>query len=92
MKTSKHFDERRQQRCIPPAIVDYLYQFGKEEHDGHGGIRKYFDHTSIKKMSKTLGSNFVSQISKFLRVYIVESTFNGQIITAGWRYEKFKHR
>ena len=92
MTSSKHFEKRCQQRCIPPVIVDYLYQFGAEEHDGHGGIIKYFDHSSTKKMNKTRGSNFVGQISKFLRAYIVESISNGQIITTGWRYEHIKHR
>lgn len=92
MKTSKHFEKRKQERCIPLGIIDYLYQFGAEEHDGHGGIKRFFNHTSRKKMKKELGSNFVNQMSKFLRAYIVESTSNGQIITAGWRYEHIKHR
>lgn len=92
MKPCNHFEKRRQQRAIPLAIIELLHRFGTEKHDGHGGIKTFFNHASIKKMKKELGSNFVGQISKFLRAYIVENTSNGQIITTGWRYEHIKHR
>jgi len=88
MKNTNHSQVRCQQRAIPLAIVQYLQDFGQETYDGHGAVKRYFDHNSIKKMRKLLGSNFVGLISKFLNAYLVESVDNGKIITVGWRNER----
>jgi hypothetical protein len=37
-----HAAIRAQQRGIPPLIRDWLFQFGEEQHDGHGAIRRFF--------------------------------------------------
>ena len=90
MKQSKHCSVRNQQRCIPPIVHDWLSTYGVKSFDGHGGIKVYFAHKSIKKMEKDFGSNFVSQIKKYLNVYRDESAKDGTAITTGWRNKRIK--
>jgi hypothetical protein len=88
MQSTYHFERRCQQRGIPLQVIQYLQDFGQEEYDSHGAIKKYFGHQSVKAMRRSLGANFVGLISKFLNAYLVESVETGQIITVGWRTER----
>lgn len=89
MKT-KHAKSRAQKRCIPPLIDEWLSQFGEEEYDGHGAIRRYFSHRSKRKMDQLLGRQIVQHNSKWLNTYKVESSVDGSTITLGWRTRRIK--
>jgi hypothetical protein len=83
MMTTKHAAIRAQQRGIPPLIDAWLDEFGEEEYDGRGGIRRYFSRRSIRKMEKELGSQPVRRLAEYLDAYKIESSDNGQVITIG---------
>lgn len=84
MENSIHYKQRLSQRCIPPVVDLWLNRFGKEEFDGHGGVRVYFNHQSVKKMEREFGRHFVRENAKYLNAYKVESSRDGCAITSGW--------
>lgn len=90
MGNSIHYRNRKQQRCIPPIVETWLDQYGEEEFDGHGGIRLYFGHRSIKKMEQDLGRHFVRENEKYLNVYKIESSRADCVITCGWLTKRIR--
>ena len=85
---SMHAAIRAQQRGIPPLIRDWLFQFGEEQYDGHGGIRRFFSQRSIREMERCFGRQPVSRMSEFFDVYLVESSHDGAVITIGHHYRR----
>ncbi len=84
MDTS-HAAIRAQQRGIPPLVDRWLDEFGEEEHDGHGYIRLYFSHRSVREMERSLGRQPVGLFKRYLHAYKIESCADGATITKGWR-------
>ncbi|MBK7080421.1 MAG: hypothetical protein IPH55_06585 [Betaproteobacteria bacterium] len=82
---SVHAKVRAQQRGIPPLIDRWLDEFGEEDYDGRGGVRIFFSRRSAKAMERTLGRAPVRRMTEYLRVYKVESSHDGQVITVGHR-------
>lgn len=82
---TKHCRTRNQQRCLPPVVHHWLTEFGEEQYDGHGGVRIYFSHRSIRSMERVLGRHFVRQNQKYLNAYRIEGSRDGGLITSGWR-------
>ena len=89
---SAHATVRAQQRGIPPLIRDWLFQFGEEQYDGHGGIRRYFSQRSIREMERCFGRAPVSRMSDFYDAYLVESSHDGAVITVGHNFRNVKRR
>ena len=85
MSQTKHAAVRAQQRGIPPLVDRLLDEFGEEEHDGHGYIRLYFSHRSVREMERSLGRQPVSLFKRYLHAYKIESCASGATITKGWR-------
>lgn len=52
---TRHACIRAQQRAIPSMIIDLLLQYGVEEHDGHGAVRRYFDKRTRQQLERRLG-------------------------------------
>ena len=90
MSLTNHCHVRNQQRCIPPIVHEWLSEYGVETHDGHGGIKIYFTHESIRRMERDFGRHFVRENRKYLNVYRVDSATDGCVITAGWRTRRIK--
>jgi hypothetical protein len=90
MNMTHHAAIRSQQRCIPPLINQWLDQFGEEEYDGHGGIRRYFSNTSIRVMEREFGRGPLAKLAGYLDSYKVESSHDGQTITIGHRTKRMK--
>lgn len=90
MMLSKHAEIRNQQRCIPPIAHEWLTRFGEDLYDNNGGCRVFLSKKSVKKMEKALGKHFVHQNKQLLRVYRVESSNSGKIITCGYRTKRLK--
>lgn len=82
---SKHAECRAQQRRIDPLIDRWLDELGEESYEGFGGIRTHFSKKSIRRMEKVYGRRPVRQLSDKLKVYRIESTKSGQVITIGYR-------
>ena len=81
---TQHAQIRKQQRAIPTVVEYWLDEFGAEEYDHHGCIKRYFNKRSIKKMQKALGAKFVSENKKYLSVYKIVSVSERLTITMGW--------
>ena len=91
MSYSTHASIRAQQRCIPPIVLEWLTEYGDETHDGHGAIKIYFSHKSIRAMERKLGRRFVRENKKYLKAYRVDSLKDGRTITCGWLTKSVKH-
>lgn len=83
---------RAQQRGIPPLIRDWLFQFGEEQYDGHGAIRRFFSQRSIRKMERCFGCTPLSRLSDFFDIYLDESSSDGAVITIGHSYRRIRRR
>jgi len=81
---TRHAKTRMQQRGIDPLIVDLLLQYGSEEHDGRGAIRRFFDKTARRSLRRNIGRNLYRHLDHYWNAYLVES--DGQIVTVGWRH------
>lgn len=89
---SLHSAIRAQQRGIPPLIADLLDRFGQIQYDGHGGLIKYFNNKSIRKMERTMGRQPVRFFTQWLNAYKVVSVMSGETITIGHRHERIHRR
>lgn len=87
---TNHAIKRIKQRCVPPIIEQWLDEFGENQHDHHGAIKRYFSHNSIKRMKKVLGSQFVQHNSRWFNTYKIDSTTDGSTITIGWRTKRIR--
>lgn len=92
MSHSFHASVRAQQRGIPPLIDQWLDEFGEEDFDGHGGIRRYFSNRSIRKMERAIGRSILRKVDEFLGCYKVISTDSGITITLGHRIGRLRRR
>jgi len=84
--STKHAQNRLQQRSIPPAIIQWLMDFGATQ-KSRGCELLYFDKKAKKRLSQELGPQIVKCISKFIDVYAIVLN-DGEVVTAGHR---FKH-
>jgi hypothetical protein len=89
---TRHAERRAQQRAIPPLVDRLLDEFGEEEHDGHGCIRVFFSHVSVRKMERALGKQPVGLFKRYLRAYKIESCRDGAVITKGWQTRRMNRR
>lgn len=83
---SKHAAIRSQQRGIPPLIESWLSAYGEVQHDGHGGICRFFTKKSIRQMERDFGREPLRRMNEFLDCYLVEACDTGLVITVGKRY------
>lgn len=91
MRQTKHATVRAQQRAIPPLVDRLLEEFGEEEHDGHGCIRLFFSHRSVREMERSFGRQPVGLLERYLHAYKIEGA-DGATITKGWRTCRIQRR
>jgi hypothetical protein len=92
MNLESHATKRAQQRGIPPLVCQWLDEFGEERYDGHGGVIKYFSHTSIRAMERKFGSAPVRKLAGYFNAYKVECSHDGHVITIGHRTRRIHQR
>jgi len=90
MTCTQHAATRGRQRAIPPFADFLLDEFGERLHDGHGGIRVFFTHRSVRRMEQSFGRRPVAKMSEYLGVYRVEDCRDGTVITVGHRSKRIK--
>lgn len=83
---TRHADIRMQQRGIPPLIKDWLLLYGQEAYDHRGGVIRYFDKKSLKRLRCEIGSRPVCRMAEFMDAYLVER--EGAVITVGHRFKR----
>ena len=87
---TRHATRRASRRGIPPLIVEWLFVYGEEKHDGHGAVIRFFGHDSVRRLERDVGRQLVGQLGKYLKTYVVEGTDDGSVITLGWRNRRVK--
>jgi hypothetical protein len=85
-----HARVRAHQRAIPPQVDQWLEDYGDEQYDGNGGVKRYFSHASVRKMERDLGATFVRFNSRWFRAYKVASARDGATITVGWLQRRIR--
>ncbi len=81
---TKHAKTRMQQRGIDPLVVDLLLQYGVEQHDNKGGVRRFFNKMSRKELRRSIGRMTYRKLEHYWDAYLIEA--GGQIVTVGWRH------
>ena len=84
--STKHANQRAQQRGIPLLIQDWLLAYGEETFDGSGSVIRYFNRESIRRLERDIGVTPIKRLSEYLRCYLIQSSSDGAIITVGKRY------
>lgn len=90
MKATIHAATRAQQRGIPPLIIHWLEDYGREAYDGHGGRLLWFDKPARRRLERMFGREPVRRMHEWLNAYAVVS-LAGSVITTGRRYKRVKH-
>jgi hypothetical protein len=83
-----HALKRSAQRGISSKICELLSEYGDQRFDGHGGVVRYFSKDSISDIIAVEGQDFFRKNHEKFRTYIIESSRNGQVITAARDYRK----
>ena len=79
-----HASQRMQQRCIPPAIIDLLLDFGASA-PAVGGVDRYtFTKRSWRRAAGYLGSQ-AKHFERYRDAYLIVSP-EGDIVTAAYRH------
>lgn len=89
LSTTYHASTRLQQRGIPPLIIQWLEDYGREVHDGHGGVILCFDKDAKRRLQRVVGREPVRRLNDWLDIYAVYS-LDGRLITTGHRYQRIK--
>jgi hypothetical protein len=90
---TKHATVRAQQRGIPPFIGTLLDDYGHEQYDGHGAIKRYFDKKSRRQIERELGREPARMLlSEWGDVYKVCRTCDGLTITTGIRTTRIRRK
>ena len=88
MVMTKHGMRRQQQRGVPPAIIEWLQQFGAVAYT-NAAKKRFFDRAARKRMAQALGHQVVDRLGDLLNCYVVES-LDGTIITTGHHTERIR--
>ncbi|SNX29558.1 hypothetical protein SAMN06295945_1938 [Polynucleobacter meluiroseus] len=89
---TKHAQKRISQRGIQPFVCEMLLAYGEKRFDGHGGLIRYFSERSISRLISDKGISYCKKNIKSFRTYLVESTTDGGIITAGINHVNHKFK
>lgn len=90
MRATYHAIARAQQRGIPPLIIHWLEDFGRQTYDGHGARVLWFDKSARRNLERSVGRESVRRMHEWLNAYAVVS-LDGPVITVGRRYKRVKH-
>ena len=82
-----HSKIRRQQRCIPRLIIEWLLEFG-EVVRSHGADLYYFSKKSKKAIRRYAGRRPMQMMKQYMDAYLIYK--DGCIVTIGHRYKKIR--
>jgi hypothetical protein len=86
---TKHAQQRRCERAIPPLIVEWLERFGSHEYDKRGCQVVWFDKQGRKRLERAVGKQIVESLRPLLDAYAVIG-HGGAVVTLGWRTSRIK--
>ena len=79
-----HGDARRQQRAIPPFVVDALIDYGEERFLGDGCRSYSFSKRSWKRFRSYMGQA-AKAYEKYRGAYLIVGD-DGAVVTVAWRH------
>lgn len=85
-----HGTVRAQQRGLPPLVLDWLNNYGREHHDGRGATILFFDKSARRRLERAVGREPVRRMHEWLNASAVVSG-DGCLITAGHRFKRIRH-
>lgn len=85
-----HAHTRAQQRGLPPLVMHWLDDFGREVPAPGGTTIRHFDKHARRRLERTVGREPVRRMHEYLDAYAVYGP-DGRIITIGHRYRRI-HR
>jgi hypothetical protein len=91
MNMTHHAATRAQQRCIPPLVIDLLYQFGAREPSANGTYKMFFDKASRRHVRAYVGQ-LARVVEEHLDVYAVISDEENVIITTAHRLKRIRRQ
>jgi hypothetical protein len=80
---SSHAMKRSKERSLPPALINWLDDFGTPYPAGDGAEKLIFDKQARRRLERNLGSMIYRRIEGSLDAFAVRSA-DGGIITCGW--------
>jgi hypothetical protein len=85
---SHHAEARMRQRAIPPIIVAWILDYGRDMRH-HGASVYFLNREARNKLKRDIGAKPYAQIENRLDPYVVVSD-DGTIVTVGRRYKRLK--
>lgn len=79
---TNHALKRTAQRGITSEICDLLISYGDRKYDGHGGVVRYFSKQALREIAGEKGLDYCKRNYEKFRTYLVESSRDGDVITA----------
>jgi hypothetical protein len=80
---TEHAEIRKQQRCVPPLVIDWLIVYGRRE-QSFGLVKVWFDRCARKELASDVGHLAVSHLSKYLTAALVLDPITEKVITVEW--------
>ncbi len=84
---TEHAKIRSQQRGIPPLVIEWLEDFGEQNHDHRGAVVFHFSKQARRRLERAVGRQPVKRMSEWLDAYVVVAT-DGSIVTVGRRWRR----
>ncbi len=86
-----HAAARARQRAIPAFLIDLLRRYGREQHDGRGGVILFFDRAARERVRAQAEARELARNSHWLNAYAVEGR-DGALVTVGWRRRRINRK
>lgn len=90
MNISEHAKARMQQRGIDPFVLDLAVRYGKKSYDHHGGVRRFFDKSSRRRIQKNLGRNVYEHLRPLLDTVVIHDVEEQTVITVEHRLKRIR--
>ena len=84
---TRHARSRMQQRGIPPAQVERILRYGREQHDRHGGVIVYVARNARRRAERDGGAT-AAELDQLAGLYVVVAA--GRVATVGHRYRRIR--
>jgi DNA-binding NtrC family response regulator len=79
-----HAATRRQQRAVPPIVIEWLIRFGAQRWSRGAAVYE-FDKGSRRRLRRHIGRRLFASIEDLLSAYVVIGD-DQRIVTVGWRH------
>jgi hypothetical protein len=76
---TRHAKQRAQQRAISLAAVPLIKAYGRQEHDGRGGMHYLMTHDAVERLARVVGHS--AALERLKGVYLVADALTGAVIT-----------